>query len=173
MSARSDTPKQDLTGQRFGRLTVIEFCGWRNFPSGARHQIWQCRCDCGKLKQATNSNLKSGHVQSCRCFQMERKIAAHTTHGEAGTGDKRTRLYRIWMNMGQRCNNPNATSYRYYGARGIKIQWKSFEEFRRDMATDYEDGLTIDRINNDGDYCKGNCRWVTPAQQNMNYRRNV
>jgi hypothetical protein len=172
MSARSDTPKQDLTGQRFGRLTVISFSGWKYFPSGTRHQIWTCRCDCGNKTEATNSNLKSGHVQSCRCFQMERKIASHRTHGEAGKG-KRTRLYRIWRSMVQRCTDTNSPNYQWYGAKGVKVHWKSFEEFRQDMADGYRDDLSIDRVNNDGDYCKSNCRWATPKQQSLNTCRNV
>lgn len=93
-------------------------------------------------------------------------------HGQTRSKSK-TRLYRIWCNMRQRCNDPNATSYKYYGAKGIKVLWKSFEEFQRDMQEGYADHLTLGRKKNDQHYCKRNCRWETPAQQNRNYSKNI
>lgn len=158
----------DLTGQRFGWLTVIERTG-----SIRGHSVWLCRCDCGKETVATSDNLKSGHVQSCGCLKRDttRKIRTelNTIHG-----GRKTRLYRIWDGMKARCTRPSHKSYKNYGSRGITIcaEWlNDFGAFQKwALAHGYQDDLTIDRIDNDKGYSPDNCRWVTMADQSRNKR---
>lgn len=154
----------DLTGQRFGRLTVLE----RAENKGA-YVCWKCRCDCGIEKIIAGYCLKSGKTQSCGCLQIERTAEAHTTHGKY-----HTRLHGIWTDMKARCNNPNRKAYKDYGGRGITVceEWhNSFETFYEwAMANGYSDDLTIDRIDNDKGYSPDNCRWATMADQNKNKR---
>lgn len=153
----------DLTGQRFGRLTVIERA--ENATNG-RVQ-WKCVCDCGNQVVCRAYNLQNGHTRSCGCLHEE---GSRTTHGM-----KRTRLYRIWEGMKTRCNNPGSQRYEDYGGRGVKVcpEWESFEAFRDwAMESGYQDHLTIDRQNNDGDYSPENCRWATMEVQQSNKRNN-
>lgn len=161
---------KDLSGLKFGRLTTLRFVRWHNYPSGRRHTVWECVCDCGRKLEVISASLKSGNTESCGCLRREVAANGHTTHGKAFD-----RIYRIWIGMQQRCGNPKTHNYSRYGGRGIQIVWKSFEDFYRDMSESYRDDLTIDRINGDGNYCKENCRWATITQQNQNrnYRRNV
>lgn len=162
---------KDLTGHTFNKLTVIGFNGWRVFRSGKRQPIWQCKCACGAFTEVLGPNLVTGHTQSCGCFQEQRRTESHTIHGHARKGAE-TKLYRVWSGMKQRCSDPNSPSWQYYGAKGIQVKWNSFEEFLADMGPSFKPGLTIDRLNNSKHYCKENCRWATPAQQNLNYSRN-
>ena len=142
----------DLRGLRFGKLVVLEDSAKRNIGGNI---IWICHCDCGNACQVMSHNLKSGHNRSCGCIYKK--------HGESGKS--KTRLYTIWIDMRQRIKNPNATGYKRYGGRGIEIYplWLyDFSSFR-DWALNsgYEDNLTIDRINNDGNYEPLNCQWIT------------
>lgn len=157
----------DLTGQRFGELTVIRQDG--NTKRGGA--IWVCRCSCGKENRPTGSNLRQGKVRSCGHDRMEKFWAASRTHGQSNT-----RLYRTWKAMRARCSLPTDTGYENYGGRGIRVcdEWQaSFEAFATWAAkTGYRDDLSIDRIDNDGNYEPGNCRWVGVEAQAIN-KRNV
>lgn len=151
----------DLTGQRFGRLTVIERAG----ADSHRQMLWKCVCDCGNETIVRGHALREREICSCGCFRKERS----RTHGLTGT-----RLYRIWRNMKSRCLNKNNPSYKDYGGRGIGIcdEWReTFIKFYKwAMVNGYEDSLSIDRINNNKGYSPDNCRWTEQSRQNDNKR---
>ncbi len=170
----------DLTGQRFGRLTVIN----QSSPKYGR-VAWWCMCDCGNTVICTSNDLRRGSVSSCGCLRKEIAAAqAHTAgiargvqlekHGLSGT-----RLYAIWKAMRQRCTNPRDKFYPDYGGRGISIcpEWDDFSTFHKwAMETGYDPSApfgecTIDRINNDDGYNPTDCRWVTLNTQANNRRR--
>lgn len=160
--------KIDLTGQRFERLVVIKEAG--NTADG-RIQ-WYCRCDCGKTTTSTTTNLRRKHTKSCGCLNTENRIR----HGKR-TRTWSHRLYGIWDNMKSRCGNPNTKYYDRYGGRGITVcgEWvNSFQTFYDwAMVNGYQEGLQIDRIDNDGNYEPGNCRWVTKKTNLNNTRQNI
>ncbi len=153
------TKRIDLTGRTFGRWTVLEYSG------GGR---WLCKCACGTTKPVEGGSLRGG--KTAGCIKCHPAIGNQRTHGE-----KRSRLYNIWRGIIARCENPNEVAYPRYGGRGILIcpEWReSFPAFR-DWAKSngYDDTLTIDRIDNDGCYTPGNCRWIPLAAQNRNKSR--
>lgn len=158
----SSKARSELTGKKFGKLTVIEFA----FTNKHGQAMWKCKCECGAEKTVLGSHLTSGHTVSCG------KHARHFKHGQ-----RYTRLYRIWLGMKERCSNPNHTNFNLYGGRGITVcdDWKhSFETFREwAMANGYADGLSIDRIDSNKGYCPDNCRWETNFAQNNNKRSSV
>lgn len=158
---------QDLTGKKFGRLTVIKRNGTHVFPSGQKRPTWLCKCECGNEITVFARNLKTGNTQSCGCLKRE----LHTHHDLWGT-----KVYKVWDNMKSRCLNPHATGYENWGGRGIKIYepWVSsfdcFYEYVSKLPHFGEYGRSFDRINNDGNYEPGNVRWATRYEQTHNRR---
>lgn len=156
----------DLTGKRFGRLTVIKRA--ENYR-GCQAQ-WKCKCDCGNETVVRAMYLKNGSTKSCGCYKADRIKAASLKHGMSGT-----RLWRIWNNMHSRCEQENSSQYSYYGERGVEVceEWSEFKPFMEwALSSGYKENLTIDRIDFDGNYCPENCRWVTRQEQNRNKSSN-
>lgn len=164
---------EDLTGKKFGRLTVIKRVENHVQPSGKQYLQWLCKCDCGNETVVRGANLKRGHTQSCGCLIKE----TNSTHGL-----KKTRLYVVWRDIKLRCFNPNANNFKDYGAKGIVM----CDEWRNDFKAFYdwamENGYnpnakrgecTIDRIDNNKGYFPENCRWVDNLVQQNNKKNNV
>lgn len=159
--------KDDLIGQRFGRLVVISI----GEPTPGGNTRWECKCDCGNTALVTGTNLKNGMTKSCGCIRKEISSAVHKTHGE-----KHSKLYGIWSAMKARCKNPNVYAYNRYGGRGISVcdEWQSFQNFMEwSISNGYKEGLSLDRIDNNGNYEPSNCRWATKEQQSENTSQNV
>ncbi len=163
-----------VPGQRYTRLVVLlEDIG--RSASGLRR--WLCQCDCGATHSVVGADLARGHTKSCGCLGREYNepgARGNPTHGLARDTACASE-YKIWKGMRQRCSNPNTAEYRHYGERGIAIcaRWQDFENFLADMGPRPSPQHSIDRIDVDGDYEPGNCRWATPVEQNRNTRSNV
>lgn len=154
---------QDIKGQRFGRLIAV-------MPTRKRKRecvVWLCQCDCGKLTEVESHSLLKGHTKSCGCLQKEIARAINLKHGD-NRGYESSRLYKIWRHMKSRCLNPKTHGYCYYGGKGVSIfiRWQNnYIEFKSwALANGYQDNLTIDRINSDGNYEPGNCQWITKSE---------
>jgi len=155
--------RRDLSGQRFGRLTAVAFVG-----TSTKKSMWQCACDCGAEKLVRSTHLTGGKIKSCGCLRDELHVVRVTTHGMS-----KTRPYRIWRDMLNRCHYEKYPERHLYGGRGIVVcdRWRqSFEAFIADMGVPPAN-LSIDRIDTDGNYEPGNCKWSTAKEQARNRRK--
>lgn len=155
----------DLTNVRFTRLVAIRLYE----TDHNKHRVWECRCDCGTTVYATVQNLKRGKVKSCGC--LRRDINANplaVSHGHSRRGDI-SGTYSCWQSMRSRCNRPSHPNYSTFGGRGIKVceRWNEFENFLADMG-ERPENLQIARIDNDGNFEPGNCKWVTASEKGFN-----
>lgn len=150
-------------GQVYGEMTLV-----RRVPGKG----WLCRCSCGTEKTVQSDRLRTGHTVSCGHVRNAKTQARSLRHGFTQRGKKRPSAYHVWQGITQRCNNPNAPTYERYGGRGITVcaEWSTFAGFYADMG-DRPEGLTLDRVDNDGPYAKWNCRWATRGEQMRNTRR--
>ena len=153
----------DLTGKKFGRLLVLK----RHCENTRGNKPkWVCQCDCGTVVIVDGSSLSTGNTRSCGCLKREIDSYVNATHGQS-----KTKLYSVWSNLKERCDKPENKSYSRYGGRGITYssEWKHFEPFYNwAIATGYKEGLTIDRINPNDNYCPENCRLISLASQSRN-----
>ena len=160
----------DLVGETLNKLRVVEFTGYSHPKRG---KVYRCECVCGNTVDVPTAYIRKKSTYSCGCVKRPRKDKGVKRAQVKRNG---TRLYRIWKNMRRRCNNPNSDYYKNYGGRGIKVctEWDNYLVFKEwAISNGYSDGLSIDRINNDGNYEPSNCRWATRKQQNNNARSNI
>ena len=155
----------DLTGQRFGRLTVVEIAYRKRDQQGDMRIFWSCKCDCGNTCIVSRNNLRKGSTKSCGCLREE---VSHKgkTHGMYGT-----RINRIWNGMKSRCSYSSCQDYKYYGGKGVTYceEWKNFSSFYEwAMENGYQDGMSLERIDVNGNYEPSNCKWVSPREQRYN-----
>lgn len=146
-----------MANQKFGRILVLSFSHIHNHEA-----MWNCICDCGKGLLVSGHNLRAGYTKSCGCLNKEKAGERFTKHGKS-----RTRLYKIWQKMHERCNNPNSSAFRWYGRKGIKVceDWDEFEPFYFwAISNGYAPNLTIDRKDSNKNYCPDNCQWLTRAE---------
>lgn len=153
-------------GDKFEKLTVLEKTDKRL----NRNIIYKCRCECGNIVETTANRLTHGFIKSCGCLQKERASECNKTHGMSNT-----KIFMVWQDMVARCTRKTHHAYKYYGKRGIKVcnEWiDNFMNFYNwSINNGYQKGLTIDRINNDGNYEPNNCRWTTMYVQCHNRRK--
>lgn len=165
---------EDITGKRFGKLVAIEPVG----KADSHGVLWLCKCDCGNEKAVRMQYLKTGGTTSCGCYRselssaiMSRSAEWNTKHGQCRRKEKHHPLYGVWATMRGRCERSNHISYKNYGAKGIKVceEWEDFQTFFDwAMSHGWKNGLAIDRIDPDGNYCPENCRFLTQAENNRN-----
>lgn len=173
----TDPRFQNLTGNIYGRLTVLGYAGGINVtekrPNG--YSAWLCRCSCETIKVAEGSKLKSGVTTSCGCFQKEQSADRMTTHGATrkDAPPERRRAHKVYSGQKGRCNNPNHPAFKNYGARGIEVKY-SFTEFEESLPEGgIPEGMEIDREQNEGNYSVDNIRLVDRFVQSNNRRNNV
>lgn len=155
---------KNLTGEKFGRLTVLRFDGVRN-----KRTFWLCRCECGTVKSIIGANLPNGTTASCGCWNLQAFRERTTKHGMC-----RSPEYEAWCGMIRRCEKSNRPEYRNYGGRGLAVckRWRnSFEAFYADMGPRPNPSLSLERVDNDKGYNPSNCIWAPRSAQNRNQRR--
>lgn len=155
--------QKDLLNKRIGKLVAIKFLK----STKSKKARWLCKCDCGNFIEVQTSNLCNGSTVSCGCHKSSLTSARNTTHGKTNTPE-----YNSWNSMVRRCTDPKSSGYEYYGGRGIKVcdRWMKYDNFYKDMHPSYEEGLTIDRIDVNGDYEPSNCKWSSMKEQVINRR---
>lgn len=168
---RQGPKPRNLDGQKFGRLTVLRFAGYDKND----HAVYECQCECGSKKLIRGNSLTTGKTKSCGC---QRVIAGkdNVTHGDSRKNSPYAPIYHTWALMRDRCHNPNNEYYKDYGGRGIRVcdEWSHYETFKDwSLSHGWEPGLSIDRVDVDGDYMPGNCRWTDSRTQANNTRRSV
>lgn len=158
--------RKDLSGLKSGRLVAIRYEYTRN-----KKAYWLCLCDCGKSKIVVGTSITNGHVKSCGCLKKEMLAEKNFKHGFCGTG-----LYQCWQDMKKRCYDKNRAQYKDWGGRGISVceDWLSFENFKIwAVKNGYQPGLTIERVDNNGNYSPENCKFIRKQDQNSNRRNTV
>lgn len=156
-------------GQKYGRWTILWFDAK---ASDRRHPHWFCRCDCGTERAVYDRSLRIGSSTSCGCYLAKLASKLHYRHGQSGNHGRQTAEYESWCKAKRRCHNPADKAFASYGGRGIYMcdEWRgSFQAFFADMGH-RPNGCSLDRMNNDGPYAPGNCRWATSKQQAANRR---
>ena len=163
----------DMIGVRAGRLTVISEAAPRTYGNHTT-RMWLCKCDCGGFATASGSDLRRGHTKSCGCYCRQRISETSKVHGM-----RHTRIYHTWLDIKGRCHNQRNHSFARYGGRGIKVcdEWResfiSFYKHVSELPHYGEDGYSIDRIDNNGNYEPGNVRWATVQTQSRNKRNTI
>lgn len=162
--------KKDLTGQKFGYLTVLSV----DIPTKYGYK-WKCLCDCGKQVSVLGTNLTTHNTLSCGCLQKKYAKKTHLQHGDNPHSNP-SRLYRCWADMRTRTKNKKYKGAKYYSSRGVECceEWETYLNFKEwALNNGYNDELTLDRINVNGNYCPENCRWTTRKEQNRNKRNTL